>query len=251
MLLKLLKLLGVPEAGFGISSASMVSDWYAVRKMIRGPKWDKCPVNIGLEIPVSVGKSWLSYKIRRLNGSCFGGHAAYSDHLLSIFKETDVRPIQIVRDPRDVVCSFAHWIDKRPDYYAHKAFSALSLERKMLGIVEGMSHDKLYFESLATVLDRSYGWLTRPSEVLVVRFEDLIGPQGGGCAKRQAEAVEKVAAWVGAEGADLKKACCSLFGDTATFRKGRKENWKEDFTPEVTDAFGRVVGGRLRQWGYE
>lgn len=251
MLLKLLKLLGLPEAKFGISSASLLSEWYAVRRIIRGPKWGKCPVKVGLEIPVNVGRSWLSYKVRQSSGSCFGGHAAYSDHFLSILKENEVRPVQIIRDPRDIICSFAHWIDKRPDYYAYKAFSRLSLEGKMLGIIEGLRYEDLYFESLATVLDRSYGWITRPSDVLVIRFEDLVGPQGGGSPQGQAEAVERVVAWAGVENADIKKTCKSLFADTATFRKGKKESWKEDFTPDVTDAFNRIMGGRLKQWGYE
>lgn len=251
MLLKLSKLLGVPNVDFGISAGSLVSDWYAIRRLLRGPRWEKSPINLGLEIPVNVGTGWIINRIKQCEGKCFGGHAAYSDHLMSILKDHDVRTIQIIRDPRDIVCSFAHWIEKRPDYYAHQTFAAMSLQEKMLAVIKGVNNGTLYFESLATVLDRSYGWITRPDDVLVVRFEDLVGPQGGGDPKAQMKTIESVAHWIGAGDADLEKVCGSLFGGTATFRKGKSGSWEDDFTPDIRSAFDKVMGDRLKFWGYE
>jgi len=251
MLIKLLKLMGVPFAEFGISAASLVSSYYPVRRIVRGPRWEKSPVNIGLEIPVNVGKYWVVKKIRHCYGKCFGGHAAYSDHLLSILRAGGVRPLQIIRDPRDIVCSFVHWVVNRPDYYAYKTFSTLSIEERMLAVINGIEGDGLYFESIATVLDRSYGWITRPAEVLVVRFEDLVGAQGGGDADAQKKAVGGVAEWVGVRNVDIERIAKSLFGGTATFRRGKSGSWEEEFTPAVRSAFERTVGDRIRMWGYE
>ena len=250
LLTKVCGLLGVPKAEFGIATHLLIGDNYVVRRLIRGPRWEKSPIGVGIDMPVAVGSRWLNRKLRRLKGRCIGGHAGFSDRLLALLKENTIRPIQIVRDPRDVVTSFALWIETRPDYYAYPAFAGLSIPDRVLAVIQGCRSNSLCFESFATVMDRSYGWLTRPKDVLVVRFEDLVGPEGKGSAEAQMAALRQVADWLGLREVDLERVASEAFGGTPTFREGAIGSWREHFTNDVRAVFDDVVGPRLEQWGY-
>lgn len=250
LLVKLCELLDIPPANFGVASSLMLGKYHLVRQIIRGAKFERYPYFVGLDAPVSVSKLWLNYKVKSLRGTCIGGHSAYSDQLLGMLQMNNVRPIQIVRDPRDVVCSFAHWIVTRPDYYAYPAFSSLSLEDRILVLLNGNHNNSCPLESFATVLDRSYGWVTQPDKVLVVRFEDLVGNSGGGDSYKQLDSINKVVQWCELQNVDVEEIASKLFGGTKTFRKGKISGWEDDFSVSVRKIFDERIGDRLELWGY-
>lgn len=239
-----------PKRFFGISARLVLGKGHLVKWILRGPRLWSRTTNVGLEVSVCVRAEWLKSAIKRHLGECIGGHAPYSDILLDMLETQQVRPIQIVRDPRDVIVSFAHWIESEPNWYSHSAFTGLSIPDRMLTLIRGYLHGGLTFDPFGTVMDRSYGWLTRPDRVLVVRFEDLVGPKGGGSRERQLIAIERVTRWLGVENVDYAVVAEQLFGGTPTFRKGRIGSWREEFTSQVKDEFTNVVGPRLEQWGY-
>ena len=70
--------------------------------------------------------------------------------------------------------------------------SPITRERLRLSIVGDPERN---IASIAERLDRYAGWLT--SGALVVRFEDLVGPDGGGEAESQREAVARLYDYVG------------------------------------------------------
>lgn len=250
LLMKLCDKIGIPVTGFGVASSSILGQGFFFRKMIRGFGYSKRSVSVGLDASVVVSEKWLEKKLTTLSGSCVGGHSAYSDSLLRLLVRENYKPIQIVRDPRDIIVSFAHWIIKRPDYYAHKAFSNMSLEERMLNLITGFESKDFYHESFATVLDRSFGWITRPENVLVIRFEDLVGEHGGGTIESQHRAISDVLKWIGCDVVETNSIATELFGDTPTFRKGKIGGWEDEFTPAVNDAFSYYISDRATHWGY-
>ena len=250
LLIKILGRVGFDDANFGIASSSLHGRYYIARQVLRGALLRRDPIMVGLDATAAVSDRWIRRQLHAHRGACIGGHAAYSDHLLALLHEAGVFPIQIVRDPRDVVCSFSHWIVRRPDYYAFPAFKDLSVDQRMLALIRGGRSGKVFLESLATVMDRSFGWLTRPDEVLVVKFEDLVGAEGGGSRQRQDEAIASIVRWVGVRGSSISEISADLFGGTATFRRGQTNTWKDEFSDEVTAVFRSIVGDRLSEWGY-
>lgn len=249
LLLKLCSRLGYRVKDPGVAASLLLGDWYLLRRLIRGPRWARTPVNVGLEVSTNISGIWLARLLRLRRQHALGGHAAFSEQLLDALEAHGARPIQIVRDPRDVVVSFAHWIDSRPDYYAYPYYKGLSLEERMMRLIRGGAGGSMYLDSLATVLDRSYGWLTSPGRVLVVRFEDLVGQEGGGSAMAQTQAIDSILEWVGVK-TDTAVLKSSLFGGTKTFRSGKIGGWQNEFTGKVEKEFYRVVGDRLAMWGY-
>lgn len=250
LLMRVLDLWGIRDLGLGLATSLLVGRHYWMRRVIRGPRFAADPVPVGLDMGVNVGARWLRHRLRRAGGRYFTGHAAFSDRLLQILRAEGVRPIQIVRDPRDIAVSYAHWIVSRPDFYAHPRLAELTTQERIQAIIRGWRDRRLHFESLATVLDRSYGWITRPDDVLVVRFEDLVGSRGGGDATAQNEALRAVASWCGLDPTRIPDVAEHAFGQSKTFRKGEIGGWRSEFSDETAELFERVVGPRLAHWGY-
>ena len=109
-----------------------------------------------------------------------------------------------------------------------------------------------------------------------IRFEDLIGEQGGGGKKAQYEVIKKVAQHLGIRVDKklfkskyfkfnklekleigylnkkmLQKIENKLFGGTYTFRKGQIGEWQEYFTDYHKTIFKKVGGQLLIDLGYE
>ncbi len=251
LLIKVCSKMGYGYGDLGIASSLIIGNYYLARQIVRGPKFEKTPVSVGIDMSINVSKIWLNWKVSKMSNKCFSGHSAYSDQLMSILDKHNTKVIQIIRDPRDVIVSFAHWIITRPDYYPYEFFKDLSFEERMLKVIYGVNDDKLYIDSFATVLDRSYGWLTN-SNVLIIRFEDLVGKQGGSSDENQFDAIMKIAKALGKEKeVDINEIAQSVFGGTHTFRSGQIGNWEKEFTDKVKKAFDEVVGDRLSMWGYK
>jgi hypothetical protein len=96
-------------------------------------------------------------------------------------------------------------------------------------------------------------WLDHPS-TLVVRFEDLIGPRGGGNPNVQRATIKKLGAFVERSLADdqVGEIAQKMYAKTSsTFRKGEVGDWRNHFTEAHRRAFKEVMGDRLVRFGYE
>jgi hypothetical protein len=87
----------------------------------------------------------------------------------------------------------------------------------------------------------------------MVRFEDLVGPEGGGSEEAQRLVVERVAGHLGVPvGEETMRAVKEgLFGVGRTFRKGQVGGWRQEFSPEHEQAVEEVAGPLLVELGYD
>ena len=94
-------------------------------------------------------------------------------------------------------------------------------------------------------------WMLHHPAVCKVRYEDLIGPEGGGSKERQRAAVERVLSHLGADVAP-ELVCGPLYNAQAwSFHKGQPGAWKEAFSSANLRQFYTVYGDLLEQYGYE
>jgi sulfotransferase family protein len=72
-----------------------------------------------------------------------------------------------------------------------------------------------------------------------VRFENLVGAQGGGTIEAQHQEIKNIAQHLGVNRTEqeIKDIAKNLFGGTHTFREGKIDSWKQQFTPAVKEAF--------------
>jgi hypothetical protein len=147
-----------------------------------------------------------------------------------------------------------HYIKQKTKHPIHDAFISLpsdterllvSIRGGLLGGREMLSLDERYRQFL--------GWQRDENSVLV-KFEDLVGPRGGGSAEAQRRTVERVARHLGVSVDEVTLPSSieeDLFGLGPTFRKGQIGGWRSEFSEEHTQAAREVAGPLLVELGYE
>ena len=182
----------------------------------------------------------------------------FCDHLVSEynFLKADLsdNPIKVVqiRDPRDILLSQISWMEKMESWWMSlkqvRAFNELPFDERLSRAI--LMPDANY--GVRCFARNALDWMKNPT-VFVCRFEDLVGPKGGGSRKRQEKTIEALAIHLGypLEPERVAEIADELFGGTRTFRHGQIGGWKEYFTPEHIELFKQVMGKELIELGYE
>jgi hypothetical protein len=151
----------------------------------------------------------------------------------------------IIRDPRDMVVSFAHMIATAPD--GRKANQTEIIADLITG-------QQKHYVSWACEIQEAYPLLwelglydyyslylpwMQEKNFMLVRFEDLVGPSGGGSVETQINTVKAIARHMRhtITQEKLTDVMKNLFGGTWTFREGKSAGWKKHFTPEIKALF--------------
>jgi hypothetical protein len=96
---------------------------------------------------------------------------------------------------------------------------------------------------------RQNRWMLYHPNVLKLRFEDLVGEEGGGSRPVQEAAVERWARFLAVD-VPVEQLTEGLFGGTRTFRVGRTDSWRDVFEDHHLRAFEREFGDVLEAYGY-
>lgn len=190
------------------------------------------------------------------SGKYIVSHLPPDRNLIRYLLDNDYRILTIIRDPRDQLLSAIHWIidNRDPDHLFDvpvKQFKALSFNEQIDELITG---ERFGFKEFEVLYQRHYQWLELdPLKSLVVKFEDLVGPKGGGNRRKQIECLLTIARKIGVPLSKERAAHIAdeeLFGTSATFRSGQIEEWKEVFTREQKLLFNALYGPDLLYLGY-
>jgi sulfotransferase 6B1 len=201
----------------------------------------------------------LEAVVRRLDamkpGELLFGHVAYSEDLHAYLRSRGFKVMVMLRDPRDVAVSLAQTLAEGPGRHPgwKRSFAAMSLEEQLRrSILGGAVQRGPVLWSLRRRFEAILPWRHDP-DVLEVRFEQLIGPRGGGDLDVQAAELRRIADFLAVPLSDdgQKAIGEELFGGTATFRKGALGAWRELFAPEHVGLCKAEVGDILIELGYE
>lgn len=256
MVQKCLALAGIPYSGRSVAASSNFGRHALIKSLLRQARPNEVPVPIGLEIPVSVSAKWLRGYLHGAQGYV-SGHAAFSPYYTHILESGGYRTIQVVRNPCAVLASWANYVVE-PGYYwheAHVSLSKLSPQERVHFMLNGgsLSENGQYYSGFKQVWRHVQGWVDS-DQVLTVRYEDLVGEQGGGSAEHQFETIGKIFNFIGVSLSDGQVAgiANSLYGGTHTFRQGSIEGWRKvvdpDLETEVFDALSEFPS--IRSLGY-
>lgn len=213
---------------------------------------DKCWVGIGR--PQEVKMAAVRHALKRIRPGHYGmGQVPYQQCIVDLLVDLQIAPVVAIRDPRDVVVSLMHHSISKPQHFLHAALSGLRSEKERLRalIVGVRSSNGELRQGVAHQIDMILGWLKDP-RVLTVRFEDLVGNQGGGSDAAQHRAINALALHIGIELApgDVERIGRDMFGKGRTFRKGQIGAWAEVFDDELKQIFDQEVGNRILSMGY-
>ncbi len=196
-------------------------------------------------------------RLRRLRPGCsIRAHAFHFPELDEYLRESSIKTITIVRDPRDVCVSDAFYVACTPGHRLHAHYRDLDDSGRIMASIVGVGSGELGGDDPSLGISEHYRrflpWLERGPGI-VVRFEDLVGPRGGGSDEGQLEAVRGIIQHleIDVELAELEWIRGDVFWERAsTFRKGQVGSWKDLFTSDHVGAFEASFGDLLGRFGY-
>ena len=185
-------------------------------------------------------------------GQFVPAHIQYDDVVYSFFKENQFKVIQMIRDPRDVLIS--HWLYVKNLDKTHKAHEYISsLENDFEQFKAVVVGKEGIVEPFAAVASKFYGWFDK-QDILIVRFEDLVGSKGGGSDTKQFEVVKSIANHIGFLSSDkeMETLTGKIFSTkSSTFNTGTIGKWKKVFKQEHKDLCKNQIQHILELYGYE
>lgn len=160
-----------------------------------------------------------------------------------------------IRDLRDACISLVYWKD---DVIKEVLGQEATFNEKLSFVLSGASSvykDQVF--NLKGCALRAVEMMQNKN-VIVSRFEDLVGEKGGGEDDKQLALIFELAAALSLQktSAELEHIATILWGNEegpykTTFRKGQINKWKEIFTPEHKRICKKYLGKLLIQMGYE
>jgi sulfotransferase 6B1 len=203
--------------------------------------------------PEALDRRWgsLAGLLRTLSpGQITVAHIPFEEGYPQVLARMKATALFMIRDPRDIALSEAHYVVKHPEHPYYQRFAEVpDLRGRIALAIDG--DRAIGLESIIDRLDLYQGWLR--GSALVVRFEDLVGPEGGGDVDRQRHLVEAIYRHLGVDaGPELvERACSRLFSsDSPTFRRGAIGGWRTQFDDELLDHFRTAVGDLAERYGY-
>jgi len=180
-------------------------------------------------------------------GSFLNGHYAYEPRLAAALRERGIAVVVIGRDPRAALLSMADYLIRRrePRELADRLPSDADAIFEVL--IRGNEHVR----SLQENFDAYRGWLDVPG-TLLVRFEDLVGPNGSGSLGRQAATITQIAGHVGlaASPSVVARAMHGTFDSSSpTFFQGDSERWRRSLSAGVLSLVERHAQAAVETWG--
>lgn len=158
--------------------------------------------------------------------------------------------IFIMRDPRDQLVSMSDWMGEGQWGWLEVS-KIKEVEARLTEMITGEAYGWKCYEGC---IGNPYSVFRKlpVTHAMSVRFEDLVGPRGGGTADQQIQAILLLAVHLRfplsiEEATSLSQ---EIFGGTGTFRHGRIGRWREYFLPYQRDLFNRLYRKVLLKWGY-
>ncbi len=184
-------------------------------------------------------------------------HFPAAEPVFAALEEFQFASLFVIRDPRDIVVSHAHYVTRLKRHFLHEYYTRVlrTPEDRLMASIVGIpgSAGIPLLPSIGSRLASYAGWLHHP-RTLVLKFEDLVGAAGGGDESSQRRAIADIARHISRPLDDAQRRRIAAGVHTkgsATLRRGVIGDWKNHFTDEHRAAFAEIAGPQLVELGYE
>jgi len=207
---------------------------------------------VGINFPREVRRSKVNTLLKATQDRRYiTAHVGYTEDMICAVKRYGFRVIVVVRDPRAVVASMVPYVLRSRGHPLHALFLNLKVEERYRIAYEGYTDEKLFFPSIATRYLAVEPWV-KDKDVLVVKFEDFVGPKGGGSDDKQTETLKQICSHIGIPLGLIPKIKQELFGPgRSTFRKGQTDLWKEEIPMGLQERMNLELKYMLERWDYK
>lgn len=248
-----------------LTAKSSISYWSPEVNCHKSYLYDKNMTDLLLLLPHVMQTYWLHQPIPtqsflpildmlQFNDNFLVTHAPFSPEMEAALKERNCAVFFLIRDPRDWVIS----VIKHPpisgvDIYGgpvgDQFFLSLDMNQKINYVIQGTP----WYYSAREVYEKFLHWMRSPI-CCTLRFEAILGPQGGVYSeKEQIAELKKIATALHLDVSDemLLEAFQASFGKGTIFSKGKAGIWKDYFNEEHKAHFKQFFGDVLIELGYE
>ncbi|NGX56481.1 MAG: hypothetical protein K1060chlam5_00724 [Candidatus Anoxychlamydiales bacterium] len=170
-------------------------------------------------------------------------HVLNKNYYISNFYQ---KKIITLRDPRDQIISLVfHKMRENGDNL--NQIDKDKIKNKIKEVIRLTSQYKMdqMYKELLILKERGY---------CLIKFEDLIGPMGGGYLTKQKEAISKIANYINYPLNEKQINFISEFlhgANHPNFRVGRINQWKDYFDQEINELLYEYLGNVVINNGYE
>ncbi len=205
----------------------------------------------GIDSPVNISRRAFQRSLNRLRpGEVLAGHLGYVADPLIMLQELSIAPLMMIRDPRAIVVSFVSYVLSRTDHPLHGVVSAMEPAHQYRIAIDGYFSERYCLQPLHVRCASLTPWIRSPG-VLTVRFEDLVGKDGGGSEEARRQSIRKLAAFAGANEKGEELLQQGAVAKRHTYRKGEVDSWRSEVPPEVLSWLSEVTMESRKAWGYE
>lgn len=189
-------------------------------------------------------------------------HAPYIANNGEIVRKNKLKVILLLRDPRDILISYAHYVKKDPEKLLY--YERYKQKLKKWSLSETVSNFIKHYpcggepikEDLSLVeFYKLYLEWQNYDDLYVTTFEKLVGRSGGGSKSIQMNEIKQIGQFlnISLSPEKIDKIAEELFGGTETFREGSAGSWKKELTNEQKGALKALPGlnDLLIALGYE
>ena len=183
-------------------------------------------------------------------------HFNFSEYYRQFLSENpDCQVLCMIRDLRSVAVSQVFFLSEQIE----AEIQSSNFDDKLMYVIKKgtLSTRNGQFWSLGKNAERSLDWFNYPN-ALIVRFEHLIGPKGGGSLKKQEKQIKEIAKHLSIPltSERLNKITKKLFGVdkgpdvSGTYRDGQIDGWVPYYKEEHKQAFNEYLGSYQLALGY-
>jgi len=250
LLMELLAAFGFRNSKFWIG-ADLVNGRFGLAKKIIRSRMPGDKILIGCDTPTPINRVWLENRLNQTAlGSFSGAHCLYSDDLHAMFNNLQFRVTCVVRDPRAIAVSHMHHIMNQRSHLLHNPFKQAKSDIERIHMsIDGFQTGEITLRSLKDRYGNFLGWKDKAS---IIRYEDLVGPKGGGTAEKQHDTISRLSTDLGLNYDEftIQTISESLFGTGRTFRNGDIYGWKNELPKDIILKIENQCGVFLHELGY-
>tara|TARA_Y100001970_G_scaffold278738_1_gene384893 strand:+ start:5118 stop:5969 length:852 start_codon:yes stop_codon:yes gene_type:complete len=215
----------------------------------------KKDINVSVSAPVKITSSTYKSLFKVLKkGNFIIGHVPYSKEADLIHQGMLDCTLSIIRDPRDMILSMMRHVKEREVHHAHKyLFKVLTNDRdRFFAIAEGYNNQYGNLIGVDAMINSILDW-EKTTNSLCLRFEEVIGPKGGGSEEIQLKVLNNLFSFleVDISKRKIKKIAEESFGKASTFRKGGINGWKDSISLEDNNLFEQKYSSILERTSYK
>ena len=178
-------------------------------------------------------------------------HCHGSAHNAEVLRRAGVRYVVLFRDLRDVAVSNYFYVNHTPWHPEYPHYHAKSVREGLITFAE---------RTLPAYVEWVRSWHANrdPERSIVFRYEELLADDLG-CLRRMAALFELPATDAELRAIAERNSFKAMSGGrergqesgSSFQRKGQAGDWKNHFTPQITEAYKQVLGDFLIEFGYE